>query len=193
MKKDYIKVLVLVGVIMLALGVFSQFHIGNNSKNKVHDGKNNQKYDKSIVDKNVLAKKNVKNILKSSANKKKLSSDIKKKIIKSIGKIYSIISKDSTLSQRDKIDVFYKCAFIFFINDNISQKYNNSKDGMKFSNNKVYNSFKDLYNFFADSNEDMIKKEKLIKILGNKDYKSFISSAEYKEYIELLKKKYKSK
>ena len=187
MKKDYIKVLVLVGVIMLALGVFSQFHIGNNSKNKVHDGKNNQKYDKSIVDNNDLARKNVDKIFKNIANKRKLSISIKKKVINNIGQIYSIINKDATLSQKNKIAVFHKCAFVFFINDKISKKNSNPKDTEKFSKNKVYNSFRELYNFFTDSNEDVIKKEKLLKILENNDYKAFISSDSYKEYVKLLK------
>ena len=180
MKKNYIRVFLLMGIIILALGAFSYL-----TREKDNKGKNSQNYENEIMEKDSLARKEAKKITSSATDKGKVPSKVQKKIIKSINEIYSIIGKDGDLSQKNKIALSYKTAVLFYVNDKISE--HNTE---KFLDNKVYKAIMQLHNFFADSNEDSIKKEDVIKILGSKDYQSFISDNAFREYINLLKKKY---
>ena len=185
MKKNYIRVFLLMGIIILALGAFSYL-----TREKDNKGKNSQNYENEIMEKDSLARKEAKKITSSATDKGKVPSKVQKKIIKSINEIYSIIGKDGDLSQKNKIALSYKTAVLFYVNDKISEHKSNPKYTEKFLDNKVYKAIMQLHNFFADSNEDSIKKEDVIKILGNKDYQSFISDNAFREYINLLKKKY---
>ncbi|MDY2960364.1 MAG: hypothetical protein SOR72_06180 [Hornefia sp.] len=183
MKKKYIKVSLLIGILMLVLGVFLNMPIGGKN-----GAKNNLAYQNKVMEKDSAARREAKEIIDEVADKGKLSPKAYKKVVDTVDRIYSIAGKDGELSQKDKIDLSYSVALTFYVNDSMSEYKSKSADAKRFSNNKICKAIKNLHNFLADSNENSIKKEKIIKILGNAGDKPVPPSNVFKGYIDFFKK-----
>lgn len=189
MKKNTIIVVSFCLIVMVGMGLYF-FNSNDNTKETSASNEVGQEYEKEAGESEIKAKNEANDFIKNIVSTSYSLDTSVERVNQSIQVFEKILSSNDSLSYKDKIEVLYESAFLFYVGGVADEKSTSQSEIEKLHSTNVYILAREIHNysvdyFFSEALEDKKSADKREKLLA--DVRD-ISYEDVKMYIETIHK-----